>query len=81
MFLQKDVAFYLPIAQEQLGPLGSVGVGNYQDINGKQTTLLVGVNPDAATGSLSAVARPTSFTQLWTDKGSRSKADGSIWRP
>lgn len=76
---KRDVTFYMPEAQgpTDLRPLGSVGVSNYTNINGKRGTVLVG----SAKYDGSCVKSPTGYTQIWDDDGSGGDYDGSIWRP
>ncbi|RHZ64676.1 hypothetical protein CDV55_106631 [Aspergillus turcosus] len=76
-----DGSFWHPKTQDEkkLRPLGSVAVGNYNDINKQQATLLVGANPNS--GGRPAVASPVGYTLMWTDHGSGADNDGSFWRP
>ncbi|KAM0175891.1 hypothetical protein ACHAPF_005254 [Botrytis cinerea] len=69
--------------QSNLCALGSIGVTHYDEINGKQASILVGLNPNQSppSGKSPALARPTSYTQIWNDAKSGGRHDGAIWRP
>lgn len=41
----------------------------------------IDVEENTSTPSLPVVARPLGYARIWSDKGSRGKNDGSIWRP
>ncbi|POR37266.1 DUF946 domain-containing protein [Tolypocladium paradoxum] len=78
----RDATFWQPKPQGTLRAVGSVGIGNYSDINGKRASLLVGVNPNKPpVGGKPAVAAPTGYTLIWTDKKSGGRHNGSFWRP
>jgi hypothetical protein len=70
-----DGAFWQPMPPTGFHALGGVAVRGYQDINGTSTAICVrGANPDA-------VAFPTDYQLIWSDKGSGADMDGSCWRP
>ncbi|TGO92411.1 hypothetical protein BPOR_0003g00090 [Botrytis porri] len=77
----RDDTFWHPKAQSGefggMRPLGSVGTANYNNINKKQATLLVG----ATSNSSPTVKSPTGYTQIWISKGMGGKYDNSTWRP
>lgn len=77
----RDGAFWEPLTQGPLRPVGSVVVGSHQDVNGRYMGLLVGEDPSAYSGGRAPVASPRDYTQLWNDEGTGSKQDGSVWRP
>uniref|UniRef100_A0A8H7NI21 DUF946 domain-containing protein n=1 Tax=Bionectria ochroleuca TaxID=29856 RepID=A0A8H7NI21_BIOOC len=78
----RDGAFWHPKAQAHLRPMGSIAVGNYSNINGNYSAILVGANPNVSTkGVQPPVASPEGYNQIWNDKGSGAEKDGSIWRP
>lgn len=78
----RDGQFWHPKSQGDLRPLGSAGIGNYSQLNGQRATLLVGANPNKPpVGGKPAVANPTGYTQVWNDRGSGARKDGSFWRP
>lgn len=80
----RNVTFWQPKSQGDgdLRPLGSIGIGDYPDINGRTATLLVGANPNELTsGGKPAVASPTRYTRFWLDEGSGAHHNGSIWMP
>lgn len=60
-------------------PLGSMAVGNFKELNGQRAALLIGAK--STSSSNPPVKAPTSYTQLWADKGSGAKLNGSFWRP
>lgn len=72
-----DGAFWHPKAPSGFYALGSVGVSNYDDINGKNWALCV----QAAGDDQTALAHPTDYTLVWKDEGSGADMDGSCWRP
>jgi hypothetical protein len=74
------VAVWDPLPQGNLFPLGSHAETNWNDINGKRATLLVGQNPNTKP-SKPAVARPTAYTLVWKDQGSGASLDGAFWKP
>jgi hypothetical protein len=76
----RDGAFWEPLAQGPLRPVGSVAVDNYGDVNGRYMGLLVAENPSSSTGP-APVASPRDYTELWNDKGTGANQDGSVWRP
>jgi hypothetical protein len=51
------------------------------EITGTKSVILVGPNPNAPDGVPSAVARPTGYEEMWSDKGSEGDNDGTFWRP
>jgi hypothetical protein len=76
-----DGAFWRPIASEDMAgfyPLGDLGIKGYSDVNGKSAIAMV---KDAKGSSGTALRPPTKFEQIWNDKGSGAKRDGSMWRP
>jgi hypothetical protein len=76
---KRDVTIFHAKPQGDLRPLGSFATPNYQDQNNKRATILVG---NAANGSVNpAVASPTGYTQIWTDRKSGGSHDGSFWKP
>lgn len=78
----RDVTLWNPRAQGNLKPLGSVGISNYNDLNGKRGSLLIGLVPGVnPPGGKPALVSPTGYTQIWTDRKSGGKHDGSFWRP
>ncbi|KAF7934709.1 uncharacterized protein EAE98_002754 [Botrytis deweyae] len=60
---------------------GSYGNPAYGEITGKKSVILVGPSPNAPAGRSPAVARPTSYTNMWSDSGSGGANDGTMWRP
>ncbi|KAL7896715.1 vacuolar protein sorting-associated protein 62 [Trichoderma sp. SZMC 28014] len=77
----RDGGFWLPNSQGDMKPVGSVGVPNYNDINGNYTALLYGPGPGAGAGVPSPVASPTGYRLFWKDEKSGADKDGSFWRP
>jgi hypothetical protein len=77
----RDGAFWDPLAQGPLRPVGSVVVDNYQNINGHRLGLLIAENPSGSSGGQPPVASPRDYTELWNDKGTGASQDGSVWRP
>lgn len=75
----RNMTFWLPKAQGSLRPLGSVGIGIYDALNGKYATLLVGQNPNA--GGSPAVASSLRYDLIWNDRKSGAAHNGSVWRP
>ncbi|KAL7934934.1 vacuolar protein sorting-associated protein 62 [Trichoderma chlorosporum] len=77
----RDGGFWHPTAQGSMRPLGSVGVANYNDINGNYAAQLVGPGAPSNTTTASPVASPTGYTLIWNDQKSGANKDGSFWRP
>lgn len=78
----RDGGFWHPKPQGGLRAVGSVAVGNYNDLNNNWAVMLVGDNPDNhRPGEAPAVQSPVDYQGLWNDKGSGSASDGSFWRP
>lgn len=78
---ERDVNMWHPVHQGNLYPLGTFAEsGPARDINGKRASLLVGANPNTKP-SKPAVARPSDYTLIWRDEGTKSDGDGSFWRP
>ncbi|GKZ27017.1 hypothetical protein AbraIFM66951_004109 [Aspergillus brasiliensis] len=79
----RDGGFWHPISQVTtqgtLRPLGSMAVGNFKELNGQRAALLIGAK--SSSSSNPPVKAPTGYTQLWVDKNSGAKRDGSFWRP
>lgn len=73
----KDGAYWHPIPPDNFNSLGSVGVSNYNDINGENAAMCV----RAIDGSSDAIANPVDYDLIWADKGSGADKDGSCWRP
>ncbi|TGO17687.1 hypothetical protein BTUL_0015g00220 [Botrytis tulipae] len=78
---KRDGTFFHPRAQGNLCALGSYGNPAYGEITGKKSVILVGPSPNAPAGRSPAVARPTSYTNMWSDSGSGGDNDGTMWRP
>lgn len=76
----QNVGLWTPNSQGDLSPLGDYAEPNYEELNGKRASLIVGQNPNTSP-SKSAVARPVDYTEIWSDKKSGGKHNGSIWRP
>ncbi|KID68961.1 Vacuolar protein sorting-associated protein 62, partial [Metarhizium brunneum ARSEF 3297] len=76
----RGASFWLPRAQGELRPLGSMGVANYDDINSHFTAVLVAPTP-GRTPSKPVVASPVGFNRIWRDLWSGANSDGSFWRP
>ncbi len=66
-------AYYKPIVPQGFHALGYYGQGNYNEHNG-----VVVVVKELERGAL---ARPTGYQLIWTDKGSGADMDGAFWRP
>jgi len=73
----KDGAYWHPIPPAGFFALGSVGVSNYNDINGEQASICVKAGP----GVNDALKKPTGYDLIWADHGSGAHMDGSCWRP
>lgn len=73
-----DGAFWQPIAPG-LGfwPLGTLGLGNYRDPNGKRSVVCVRKREE----SFQLLTHPRTFRLIWADHGSGADRDGSCWRP
>ncbi|XP_069489680.1 uncharacterized protein [Ambystoma mexicanum] len=65
---KRDVSFW---RADHCCSLGHVAANNYNRATG---IFAKEVKPGA-------LAKPTSFVQVWTDRGSGAKRDGAIWRP
>ncbi|MGN5192851.1 hypothetical protein BJP22_04745 [Aeromonas veronii] len=74
-----DIGFYHPIPPAGFYALGSIGVNNYDNPNGKFASLCV--KNVSKPNQQPALAQPIRFDLIWTDRGSGAKADGSCWRP
>jgi len=78
---KRDGAYWRPVAIGNLNgyhPLGDYGVGNYNDVNGQAAVAVVS---DVNGPSGNALRPPLDYELVWTDKGSGSDRDGSMWRP
>ncbi|CAD6442948.1 f17e9c1e-9e17-452f-9682-3d312176324e [Sclerotinia trifoliorum] len=75
-----SAGFYQPRPQGNMCALGSIGHPSHEIIDRKRAVLLVGPNPNTSP-SMPAVKRPTGYTEIWNDRGSGGKHDGSVWRP
>ncbi|KAB8267796.1 hypothetical protein BDV30DRAFT_231262 [Aspergillus minisclerotigenes] len=75
----RDGGFWHPITQGTLRPPGSMAVENFKELNGQRAALLIGAK--STSSSNPPVKAPTSYTQLWADKGSGAKLNGSFWQP
>ncbi len=71
-----DGAYYHPITSDGFRALGSLGVNNYSNPNGRQAVMVV----KAKNGS-TALAEPVDYTLVWSDQGSGASNDGSFWTP
>lgn len=80
---RKAVTMWHPKPQGEMCPLGAVCVPHHNNINGKRASLLVGLNPDEKPKDRDrpAVARPTGYTSIWTNSGSRGKYKCVVYRP
>lgn len=82
-----DGSFWTPVPQEAgfrpLGGIGFKGPDNkgYTDPNGKQWALCVADATDPASGRMPALAAPTSYLEIWTDRHTGAHTDGTCWRP
>jgi hypothetical protein len=79
---EKDGAFFNPEINDSLFQqgwryTGSLGNGNYNDINGTRATILV----RGANASDQMVKPPVRFDLIWKDQGSGANVDGAVWRP
>lgn len=74
-----DGAYWQPKPPAGFFALGGIGVSNYDDVNGKVAALCVRATD--AGSQRPPLAKPTSFTRIWKDKGSGADRDGSCWRP
>lgn len=78
----RSAAFWHPKPQGNLRALGTIAVDHFSEIRGRRATLLVGQNPDAEPLiGKPAVASPTGYTLIATDKESGADSSGSFWRP
>ncbi|KJZ77657.1 hypothetical protein HIM_02834 [Hirsutella minnesotensis 3608] len=76
----RSVQVYTPSPQGDLRPLGSVAIGTGFNVpSGKRATMLFGNKPGSS--GRAAVASPVRYDQIWIDKGSGGKHEGSFWRP
>lgn len=72
-----DGAFYRPVPQSGYFLFGDYGQGNYSAPTGTVTTVRVeNDDPDHP-----ALMPPVGFSQVWIDKGSGARDDGSFWAP
>ncbi|KAJ3497643.1 hypothetical protein NLG97_g1748 [Lecanicillium saksenae] len=81
---KRDFGLWHPKPQDpNFLPLGSVGEGNHDAINGQRATLVAALNPAVKpqNPAMPALKEPTGWTLMWNDKKSGGKRDGSIWRP
>lgn len=72
----QDGAFWQPNCPAGFFPLGGVGVGNYNDINGTSWALCV----KDGSKNQDALKHPEDYTQIWNDKKSGASMDGACWR-
>jgi hypothetical protein len=77
-----DGGFWHPIPTTGFHALGSIGMPNYNDPNGKVAALCVKASQPLIPGLLKpALKPPTDYEFIWNDKGSGARHDGSCWRP
>ncbi|MCB9758887.1 MAG: Vps62-related protein [Alphaproteobacteria bacterium] len=69
--------YWKPVPPAGFHALGSLGLSNYDDPNGKVGVLCV---KETRSGS-GALARPLSYERIWKDSGSGARKNGSCWRP
>lgn len=73
----RNGGFWHPIPPEGFYALGTIGLSDYSDPNGKIACICV----KAAPGHEDALKYPTGYKWLWDDKGTRASQNGSCWRP
>ena len=74
-----DGAFWQPRPPTGFHALGGIGVGGYDDANGKVAALCVrAADPSSPRPPL---LKPTGYDRIWKDSGSGADMDGSCWRP
>ncbi|KAK4241979.1 hypothetical protein C8A03DRAFT_40684 [Achaetomium macrosporum] len=79
---KRNGGFWHPKPQGNMRAVGSVAVPHYGDINNQWAVLLVGDNPSARKeGKGAAVLPPVDYQNVWVDRGSGARNDGSFWRP
>lgn len=71
---------YYPRPQGNMCALGSIGHPSHEINDRKRAVLPVRPNPDTSP-SIPAVKRLTGYTEVWNDRGSGGKHDGSVRRP
>jgi hypothetical protein len=70
-------SFWQPVPPAGFKAFGSIGVEGYDDPSNTVAALCVAEAHPGGT----ALRPPTSYTQVWNDKGSHADKDGSCWRP
>ncbi|MFY7835219.1 MAG: Vps62-related protein [Novosphingobium sp.] len=71
-----DGTFWHPRGEGEYRPLGSICVGNYNDVNNNRASMLFANAPGS-----NALAAPVDYAWVWDDSGSGADWDGSVWRP
>ncbi|HWT00961.1 MAG TPA: Vps62-related protein [Pyrinomonadaceae bacterium] len=79
---ERDGAFWRPLTNtprlQNFYPVGDLGWPNRDDVNGKTA---IAVLKDSKGDAGTALRRPLRFEKVWTDQGSGSWKNGSMWRP
>ncbi len=76
---RRDSSFWQPNLNNHPGfyALGSLAVGGTHAYPVNEAMILVKPAP----GKDGVLAAPVDYEQIWTDRGSRARKDGSCWRP
>ena len=70
-----------PVGLELGRALGSLLVPNWDDRSDIILTVMVDADPGSDPVVKPAVADPTGYNLIWTDKNSHAEMDGSVWQP
>ena len=72
----QDVSFYDPVIPPGYYMIGAIAQGNYW----KPSDCVIAVKPDDNPRSRQLLKAPASWQQIWTDRNSGARMNGSIWR-
>ena len=73
----QDVTFYTPIVPPGFSMIGGYAQGNYWN----PSDCIIAVKPDNNPQSNQLLKSPADWQQVWTDRNSGAKSNGSIWHP
>lgn len=75
-----NAAYYQPVPPQGFFALGSMGVNNYDNPDGKFASMCVKASASPLLKK-PPLARPQRFEFIWNDRGSGADRNGSCWRP
>jgi hypothetical protein len=76
---KRNGGFWHPIPPEGFYALGSIGLPDYSDPNGKIACICVKAAPGVKLNDV--LQYPQKYKWIWDDRGTGAKMNGSCWRP